>query len=57
MAMVIFMKENGEMIKQMAKDFTCIPMGHNMMDVERMINKMVMVRRSGLMELIMKAIM
>ena len=45
------------MIKQMAKDFTCIPMGHNMMDVERMINKMVMVRRSGLMELIMKAIM
>jgi hypothetical protein len=47
-------KENGNIIKQMGKEFTYTKTAQNTKVIGKMIYKMVLVRKYGLMELFMK---
>ena len=51
---VMFMKVSGLTIKQMAKEFICIRMERLIQANGRMINKMVMANKNGLMVHFMK---
>lgn len=50
----MFMKDNGTMIKQKEKENLQIVMGLHMKETGKMINKMDLENKSGLMEHIMK---
>ena len=57
MLMVIFMKENGLMIKLMDMEYIHIVMGLNILDTGRMIYNMVKEKKIGWMGLIMMGTM
>jgi hypothetical protein len=53
--MVMYMKDNGLMIKQKEKVFTCIKMALRILENGLMINNMDMEYKGGLMGHLMKA--
>lgn len=57
MLMEIFTKENGMMIKLMDGEFIYIKMELNMKGNGKMINKMVKVKKNGLMAQLIKELM
>ena len=55
--MVMYMKENGLMIKLKVTEYILIWMEHNIKDSGKKISSMAMVKRHGLMEQCTKEIM